>query len=322
MVAVPFIHVVPAPVTPAHVEEPVRILATRGRSIAVIANPATRMSARSLAASLAIWRPGVGDLRLHYTDGPGSAELLARRLLGTVDVIVAAGGDGTVGEVATALKGTATPLGIIPAGSTNIVAKELGIPLDVGAALDLIVRGDHILEMDLALVNGRAMLHMAGAGWDSRLFALADPRLKRWLGWGAYFPAGVRASLARPASLLVITDRETFRTDSPLVLIANGASVISQHLRIDVAPTVDDGMLDLFVVSTTEPLPTFETLLHAIVGGLGDAPDVIYRQVTSVHIESDQPLPYEVDGDVVGNLPIDVTIAPGALRVIAPRRLG
>jgi hypothetical protein len=139
------------------------------------------MSARSLAVALAEWHIGLADVSLHFTDGPGGAELLARRAVeqGRVDIVVAAGGDGTVGEVATALAHTDVPLGIIPAGSTNIIAKELGIPGDPWAALDVIA-GDHRqMAMDLGIANGRAMLHMAGAGFDSRLFAMTDPKLKR-----------------------------------------------------------------------------------------------------------------------------------------------
>ncbi len=313
----PVIEIITSPFGGGH-REPAPPREATGRRIAVIANPATRMSANALARELAEWRMGLDDITLTFTDGQGTTELLARRAAERSDVVVAAGGDGTVGEVATALAHTATPMGIIPAGSTNIIAKELGIPARPGDALDLIARNHVILRMDLAFVNDRAMLHMAGAGFDSRLFAMTDPRLKRRFGWGAYFPAGIRASLARPASLLVTTEAETFRVDSPLILLANGASIISRHLRIDSKPTVDDGVLDLYIVLAIHPLPTMETLMHAMLGGLGDAPDVIYRQVTSVHIESDQPLPYQIDGDVMGNLPIDVTVAPHALRVIVP----
>ena len=314
----PVIHVIPAsrPVAPGHA---VPAPTESGRRITVVANPATRMSARALAVALAEWRPGLEDVRLCFTDGQGTAALLALRAAEHSDIVVAAGGDGTVGEVATALAHTGIPLGIIAAGSTNIVAKELGLPLQPAAALDLIVGEHGLLRMDLAFINGRAMLHMAGAGFDSRLFALTDPRLKRRFGWGAYFPAGIRASMAQPASLLVATQSETFRIDSPLVLLANGASIISRHLRIDTHPAVDDGVLDLYIIAATSPLPTMETLMHALLGGLGDAPDVIHRQVTSVHIESDKPLPYQIDGDVIGDLPIDVTVSPHALRVIVPR---
>lgn len=313
----PVIHVLPAPTLPQRGDVPVRDRRT-GLRVTVVANPATRMSAHDLAVAVSEWRVGMHDVALRFTDGQGTAELLARRAMRWSDVIVAAGGDGTVGEVATALAHSETPLGIIAAGTTNIIAKELNIPARPGDALDLIA-GDHrVLEMDLGFVNDRAMLHMAGAGFDSRLFSMTDPRLKRRLGWGAYFPAGIRASLARPASLLVTTESESFRVDSPLVLLANGASIISRHLRIDTKPAVDDGILDLYIVAATDALPTMETVMHAMLGGLGDAPDVIYRQVTSVHIESDQPLPYQVDGDVMGNLPIDVTVSPHALRVIVP----
>ena len=313
----PVIQVMPAP-RPAPTDDPPPSAPVSGGRVTVIANPATRMSGQALAAALSEWRPGLEDVRLYFSDGQGNTELLAHRAAERSDLVIAAGGDGTVGEVATALAHTGIPLGIIPAGSTNIVAKELNIPTAPGAALDLIARQDAILAMDLGFVNGRAMLHMAGAGFDSRLFALTDRRLKRRFGWGAYVAAGVRASMARPASLLVTTPSETFRVESPLVLLANGSSIINRNLRIDSNPAVDDGILDLYIVVATTPLPTMETLMHAMLGGLGDAPDVIYRPVTAVRIESDLPLPYQIDGDVVGNLPIDVSVAPRALRVIVP----
>jgi diacylglycerol kinase (ATP) len=288
--------------------------------IEVIANPATRTSSHDIARALASWRPGISEARIRFTDGQGSAEMLARRAVdaGNVDVVVAAGGDGTVGEVATALVGTGVPLGIIPAGSTNIVAKELGVPASPMDALDLIAGRHDVRTMDLAFANDRAMLHMAGAGFDSRLFANTDPRLKRRLGWGAYFPAGIRASLARPSAMRIATESESFEVESPLVLVANGASIIHRNLRIDTHPTIDDGRLDLYIVGATHPLPTVETMLHAILGGLGNAPEVIHRQVTSIHIESGDPLPYQVDGDVAGELPLDITVSPRALDVIVP----
>ena len=309
---IPIAAVGPSPKTFPRVQRPSRI--------EVIANPATRMSGRALAIALSEWRSGLEHVVLRFTDGPGAAERLARQAVetGNVDIVVAAGGDGTVGEVATALVGTGVPLGIIPAGSTNIVAKELGLPARAEDALALIAGPHRLMTMDLAIANDRAMLHMAGAGFDSRLFALTDPRLKRRFGWGAYFPAGIRASLARPVWFRIATESETFEVESPLVLVANGGSIIHRNLRIDTHPTVDDGLLDLYIVSATNPLPTVETMLHALLGGLGDAPEVIYRRVTSVHIESEGPLPYQVDGDVAGVLPLDISLSTRALQVVVP----
>ncbi len=311
-------HVIPIPAASRTEENPLR--SRPALRVEVIANPATRMSGRALALALAEWRVGLERVGLRFTDGPGDGERLARRAvdLGEVDVVVAAGGDGTVGEVATALMGTEVPLGIIPAGSTNIVAKGLGIPARLDDALSLIAGPHKVMAMDLAMANDRAMLHMAGAGFDSRLFAMTDPRLKRRFGWGAYFPAGIRASLARPSLLRIATEQETFEVESPLALVANGASIIHRNLRIDTHPTIDDGLLDLYIVAATDPLPTVETMLHAMLGGLGDAPEVIYRRVTSVHIESGNPLPYQVDGDVAGELPLDISLASRSLQVIVP----
>lgn len=292
--------------------------AHEARRIEIIANPGTRMRASQLAAAVASWPAPRDDVRLRFTDGPGDARRLAERVCDDADVVVAAGGDGTAGEVATALLDRPIPLGIIPGGSTNIVAQHLGIPSRLSDAMILIARRPEGVLMDVGLANGRAMLNMAGAGFDSRLFARTDERLKRRIGWAAYVVAGLRGTIDAPIDMDIVADGERLRLTSPLVLIANGSSVISGHFHIDSQPAIDDGWLDLFIVDAARRLATVSTAFHTVRGSLGGAPDVIYRRVRHVTIHSVQPVPYQVDGDVVGPLPLDIAICPLALRVIVP----
>lgn len=288
------------------------------RRVEIIANPGTRMRASRLATAVASWPAARDDVRLRFTEGPGHARRLAEQLRDDADVIVAAGGDGTAGEVATALLDYPIPLGIIPGGSTNIVAQHLGIPSDLGDAVSLIARQPEAMPMDVGLANGRVMLNMAGAGFDSRLFARTDARLKRWIGWAAYVVAGIRTSIDAPIAMEIVADGETLRLTSPLVLVANGSSVISGNLRIDSQPAIDDGWLDLFLVDAARPLATASAAMYTLRGSLGGAPDVIYRRVRHVTIHSAQAIPYQVDGDVIGPLPLEIVICPLALRVIVP----
>lgn len=289
----------------------------RERRIEIIANPATRTSAVRLFHLLSRWHPPLSSVRIHFTERDGDAERWARSLIGTADIMVAAGGDGTVGAVATALARTGVPLGIIPTGSTNIIAKELGIPSRQRDALRLILGEHRLATIDVGMVNGRAMLHMAGAGFDSRLFALTSSGLKKRVGWIAYLPASIRALVAGVPRLHVVADGEEFRLRTPMVLVANGSSVISSRFRIDSEPAVDDGWLDLFIVSGERRFAVISSLFYAMRGGLGASPSVIYRRVQNVSIVGDD-VPYQVDGDVIGPLPVTITADPLALRVIVP----
>jgi diacylglycerol kinase family enzyme len=114
---------------------------------------------------------------------------------------VAVGGDGTVAAVATALYGMGLPLGIIPAGSTNLTARELGIPTDPAATVALLFGPQRHVRLDVGLCGNLCFLHMAGAGLVSRMFAAANPARKRQIGWLAYVPPALHALPPSPGPL-------------------------------------------------------------------------------------------------------------------------
>lgn len=289
------------------------------RRIVVIANPKTRLRADAVAHALAEWRSGDDEIRIRFTTQETRANAIAAEEVADADIIVAAGGDGTVGEVASAIAGTDCLLGIIPAGSTNIVGRELGIPTHPSEAMDLITSDFDIATLDLGWVGDRAMLHMAGAGFDSRLFAATTPESKRRYGWMAYLPSAARALLAKPARYLIVANGERFQVTSPLVLVANGASVITPRWRIHPGPRKDDGRLDLLIVTANSIVPILTTLARALMGQLDRSPFVISRSVERVTIESDTPVPIQIDGDVTTTTPVTITVEPAAVRVIVPK---
>jgi len=290
------------------------------RRIVAVVNPATRRDADAIVALLRHRVPAGVDLDVRSTAAAGEATSLARAALPGADLIVAVGGDGTVADVATALHGSGVPLGVVPAGSTNIIARELGIPADPRAAVDLLFGPHRHATIDVGLCGDRCFLHMAGAGFDSRLFDAADPRLKRRVGWLAYLPPAVRGLRVPPARFTITTDGDTIEVTSPLVLVANGGSIITPGLRLYPGIRKDDGWLDVLIFTATGALRTTRTLGRLATRGLARSPFVLRIPAQKVEVATEPELPVQLDGDVVVRTPVSFGIAPAALRVIVPNR--
>ncbi len=235
------------------------------------------------------------------------------------DCIIAVGGDGTVSSVAAGLHGSDVLLGIIPGGSTNIIARELGIPENTSAAIRLIFGEFDVRKMDVGVCNDRFFLHMAGSGFDSRLFDNADPALKKKVGWVAYLPADIKA-LREPACHFHITiDDEVMEVASPLVLVANGSSVINPRLRVGTRIRPDDGQLDVMVVTATKPHELASVLARFASSSMDESPYVIYRKAQSVALECPRPVPVQLDGDVIEQTPARFRVLPRDIGIIVPK---
>ncbi|CAA9551000.1 MAG: hypothetical protein AVDCRST_MAG73-2913 [uncultured Thermomicrobiales bacterium] len=288
------------------------------RRVLVVANPATRRNVDAVMVALREAAPAGVSLEILLTDGPGAAVAITERAADGADVVVAVGGDGTVADVATGLRGRPIPLAIVPAGSTNIIARELGWPADPAAAAAVLFGPNRLRSMDVGRCGDRVFLHMAGAGIDSRLFAAANPIWKRRVGWLAYLPpAG--ASLRQPAArFTIIADAATLEIVSPLVLVANGGSIIDPRLTLYPDLRSDDGWLDVLVFTATRPLPIARTLARLVSRGLHLSPFVHHLRAKRVEMSADPPLPIQLDGDVAGFTPAAFAVSPGALTVVVP----
>jgi diacylglycerol kinase (ATP) len=291
-----------------------------GRLVLVVVNPATRRGADHLVAAVRRHAPpGVElDIRRTVRDRP-VADLVADRL-GDASAIVACGGDGTVADVVTALKDGAVPVGIIPGGSTNVIARENRIPLQADAAARLIFGEHRIARLDVGRCGHRRFLHMAGAGLDSRLFAATNPALKRRLGWPAYVPAAARNLLARPVRFTITVDGTTVHLRSALVLVANGAGIVRPSLPIYPGLRRDDGLLDVIAFTPVGPIQIGRTLFRFATRRLDRSPYVVRLQGREIALFADPPIPYQLDGDVVGTTPATFSVLPGAARIIVPFR--
>jgi diacylglycerol kinase (ATP) len=288
------------------------------RRVAAIVSGASRLGPDEVTASLSRIVDDDTELQVQVANSSAQATAAASQVAQSATVVVAVGGDGTVADVATGIFGSHAALAIVPAGSTNIAARSLGIPAQPAAALALLGGAYRLRSIDIGRSEDRSFVHIAGAGFDAQLFSAANPVWKRRLGWLAYLPAAVAALRLPPSEVQITADGATFETRSPLVLLANGGSAIAPEFRIYPGIAVDDGWLDVLVFTSSTPAQIVATLGHAGTQRLDQSPHVIHSRAQTVRIEAKPPLPVELDGDPRGTTPRQFSIVPLGLRVVTP----
>jgi diacylglycerol kinase (ATP) len=258
------------------------------------------------------------------TTAQGDAERLAREAVSRgYRCVVAAGGDGTLAEVITGVAGSGTPLGIIPQGTANLVASNLGLPGDIERAVEVIVAGTAV-PMDVGqLDDGRYFALIAGAGWDAELMLSTTRELKDRLGFGAYLFAALRSVVTPPSAHFRITaDGQYFEVNAATVLIANVGQIFHAMLPLDfkIAPvtSVSDGMLDVCIFAP-RTLPDVAAVLWKVASRryVGDQ-RMIYLQAREIRIEADPPVITQVDGDPAGETPLVARAVAGGVHVMIP----
>ena len=279
---------------------------------------ASRLSPDQVNAALA---SGLGrdvEFQVQVANSSAEATAAANQAAKSAAVVVAVGGDGTVADVATGIYRTNSALAIVPAGSTNIAARSLGIPANSAAALALICGSYRLRSIDVGRSDDRSFVHMAGAGFDAALFSATSPILKRRLGWFAYIPAAVAALRLPPSDICITVDDAVLEARSSLVLIANGGSAVAPEYQIYPGIAVDDGCLDVIVFTPSTPAEIAATLGHAGKQQLDRSPHVTHSRARTVKIGAAPPLPVELDGDPRGTTPRQFSIVPLGLQVVTP----
>jgi diacylglycerol kinase (ATP) len=288
------------------------------RQVAAIVSGASRIGSERIVAALSHIDENDSELEVHVANSSSEATEAAFLAARWANLVVAVGGDGTAADVATGIFGSRAALGIVPAGSTNIIARSLGIPAQPAAALALLSGAYHLRAIDVGRSDNRSFIHIAGAGFDAQLFGAASPVWKRRLGWIAYLPAAAAALRLPPSGVHITIDGEILEARSPLVLIANGGSAIAPHFRIYPGIAVDDGWLDVLIFTTLTASQIVTTLGNAGRQRLDRSPHVLHRRGRTVSLQAEPPLPVQLDGDPRGTTPRQFSIVPLGLRVVTP----
>ena len=238
------------------------------------------------------------------------------------DVVIAAGGDGTVNEVANGLAGAEVALGIVPIGSVNVLARELKIPLDFRKAVQTIADGV-VKKIDLGCANGRYFTLMAGFGFDAEVVANVLQPIKDMIGSSAYVLKGLETLARYRATNITLEMPEgTYSTKAFIVMVAN-VSTYAYNLKITPHAAPDDGLLDVCV---------FERPLSDKIGFMRQMAEVFIRRhlyhkavryfrTSKVTVKSDPDVLVQLDGDAFGVTPVEVSIASSILPVIVPAGL-
>ncbi len=263
---------------------------------------------------------------LRPTTGPGAGIFNARQAANDgCSVVIAAGGDGTVHEVSNGIVGTNATLGIIPMGTINVLARELGIPLDMPGAWKVIEAG-HTREVDLVRVefagqDGNEMRHfiqMAGVGLDAQVVRQVTwEKKKRW-GAFSYVIELCKVIHARLPGITVRMD-DAPPCDGSFALIGNG-SMYGGPVRVFKRASMADGLMDV-CMSESGGYADLLAYVWAVLRGRQDQTrGMIYRQCKIVEFTSSGETPIELDGEYVGCLPAKMTVIPRALKILVPAK--
>jgi YegS/Rv2252/BmrU family lipid kinase len=311
-------------IDPAARESPARTF----DRIAVIVNPASGQDRPILGVMNRAFHAAKVDWDVFITKQANDATEFTRRAVEERYPVVAVyGGDGTVGEVASALVGTGVPLAIFPGGTANVMSVELGIPNDLAEACALVFSGAgkaraiDVGRIRLPTKDGveeRHFMLRVGIGFEAEMVEGADRELKDKFGTLAYAFSALQA-LREPslAHYRLTIDGEERVTDGMTCIIANTGSLGRSTLTLAPDISVSDGKLDVVVVRRGD-LPALLSVAAKVLTGSPPAEPLQHWQGRSVRVEVEPVQPVTVDGEMVEVGTIDVDVLPSAIEVIVP----
>lgn len=284
---------------------------------------------------LAVFNPGAGGARrsrfehtlaelcglgcavtVRETEAPGHAETIARDTSGDdFDVIAAAGGDGTINEIVNGLGGSPLAVGIIPLGTANVVAGEIGLRRPPAAVASALAYGP-VKSIYVGVVNGRRFVLMVGIGFDASVVENISPGLKKKFGTLAYILYAARRAFAAPfAEQDVVVDGILYRAVS--IVACNGRRYGGPFVAAPNASLTDDSF-QIVLMNGRGWLSIARYGLGLMLGRISMWPDVKIIQGRDVVVEGGESGPVQADGDIVTALPAHIFIDPEPVNLVYP----
>ena len=285
----------------------------------IIINPAAGKAEPILSVLNDVFGPAGIDWQVSITHKAGDGAAAARAAAEEgFDLIGAYGGDGTVAEVASALVGDGPPLLVLPGGTGNALADDLGIPPLLAAAAALATgEASEVRRVDLGRVGEQSFVLRLTMGVEAAMVDATTQESKERFGWLAYAISGIQALAVPPVATYRITvDGETFEAEGVAAMVANSASTGVAGVRLATEINVSDGLLDVVVVQSAA-LPSL--LASAADAAQGLEPRGVSRwSGREIRVESTPVQAVLADGEDAGSTPVDVTVVPGAVGVLVP----
>lgn len=285
------------------------------RRTCIILNPTARSErARRWSARL---RAICGEALFYATESAGDAEHLARRAVAEgFEQIVAAGGDGTIHEVVNGIAGSEAALGLMPMGTMNVFANELGLPAnDLGRCWE-IIRAERTRLIDLPTANGKHFVQLAGVGLDAQVVKETSLASKRNFGPLSYLISAAQIAARRPPRLLI--DAAEARTEEGTFVLVGNGRLYGGPFPFFKHAVIDDGLLDVLVFKRLGYLDVMKYLQNVFFTSDITTREVEYFQTRRLRVGSMEEVPVELDGELVGNCPVEFQLEPRRLKVLAP----
>ena len=293
------------------------------RKLAVVVNPAKLEDVgqfRSIVATMAE-EAGWSEPAWHYTtvEDPGTGMEVAG-----ADLVLVCGSDGTVREVCAELAGTGIPVGIVPAGTGNLLARNLAIPLYLRAAIDVALTGQD-RAIDLVEVSGDDMedthfMVMAGMGLDAAIMQGVNEQLKAKVGWVAYVVSGLKALMSPVVRMEISVDGEEFTTHRARTVVVGNVGFLQAGMPLLPDAAIDDGQLDV-VLLYPKRFVSWLPLAFRVLAKRPRTDETIARMTgRTVTIRAASPTPRQLDGDPLGaGKELRMTCLHGRVLVRVPR---
>lgn len=317
----------PLPRSHAEFAVPLPEVIPSARKLAVVLNPSKLEDVgqfRSVVSAMAV-EAGWSRPTWHYTtiEDPGTG-MAEEASVGGADLVLVCGGDGTVREVCAELAGTGIPVGIIPAGTGNLLARNLEIPLYLRSAVDVALTGQD-RAIDLVEVTGDGLedthfMVMAGMGLDAAIMSGVNEQLKAKVGWVAYVVSGLRALMSPVVRMEISVDDGEFTTHRARTVVVGNVGFLQAGMPLLPDAAIDDGLLDV-VLLYPKRFVSWVPLAFRVLAKRSRTDETIARMTgRTVTIRAAAPTPRQLDGDpLTPGKELRMTCLHGRVLVRVPR---
>ena len=263
------------------------------------------------------------DVELAKTEKMEEGRFIASKAVKeNFDAVIAAGGDGTINQIVQEIACTPVRLAIIPAGTTNVLARELGIPLNAKEAIEIIPKCE-LINFDLGKVDSYYFFLMAGIGFDARITKEVDPVVKRWTGLMAFVGAGIKSFFMHKGvkMKLIMVDKnnkkKVIRRLIYQLIISNTATYASGFI-LNKNSKFNDGLLEVTCVKDKGVGDVAKTLFSFFMGRHREWVELEHYTIKKIKIKSAKPVPLQIDGEPIGYTPASIEVVPNALKIYRP----
>ena len=291
------------------------------RAVLVVVAGARRGQRLFLAACQLIEARGIRLVGEHLVDGPVEAlERVRSAIYNEVPLVIVGGGDGTIRAVLPALAEQEAVLGILPLGTANNFARSVGVPMDLVGAVDAIASGK-LTAVDLGVINGEFFANNLSIGYSREIVSATPHGVKRWFGALAYvFYETGYVLRQRLFCCTVTTDTGSTRFLTRHIMVVNGTHYGTRPIAPDAR--LDDGLLDLFALASLSRWQGIRFWVRFILGRHLHDPELRRFRAARATITADPPRPVMIDGERGPMTPVEISVTPAALLVMAPHEPG